>query len=370
MDKNFFANCNMTANYAMVFGLLLLPFKWLIKMFNTPLDDFTKQRITYVVGVFQMVFTPFILFYNMTLAKYIHVFKFLVLMPIRFLEFKKRKWHYFMMEFCYYASVLINLFILQESLLDGIANHYFITVYAFASGPMIWTIYLNNDKLFLHSQSHLTTTYIHMTPAVMVWALRWHNNGVDFKELYPIDMSFKGICSGYVEMLKLTVPVYTVWAVVYYFYMFIFRWDRINKKNNMTMYRQFAENDKNKFGNIATKIKSSYVKGLLYMLTHMLSALVTTFIAIIMFNNYYLNTGFIIFTFLITNWFGSYKLIKAIMFYEENREKIKKNFEVQTVTSDVLGNGNVYDSEDSIRDCDDTSNSMDRDYGENHIKSD
>jgi hypothetical protein len=344
-DNDNFTPCCTTEDPVGVFEMLLFPFKWMTNIFNTKLDDFMKLRITYVIGAFQLVFTPFILFYNMTLAKYIHVFKFLVLMPMRFLDFKKRKWHYYMMEFCYYASVLLNLFIIQELLLGGIVNQYFITVYAFASGPLIWTIYLNNDKLFLHSQSHLTTTYIHMTPAMMVWGLRWHNNGIDFKELYPIDMSINGIYSSYIKMLNLTVPVYMIWAVVYYFYMFVFRWERINKKDNMTMYRQFAENKKMNFGKVATKMKSRYTKGILYIMTHIISTLITTFIAMIMFNNYYINTGFIIFTFIVTNWFGSYKLIKAIMFYETNQKKLKQlnkdlsdNYDTQDHIENIMNN--------------------------------
>jgi hypothetical protein len=347
-DKTPFTACCATIHPIGVYGQLLLLFKRIIKIFNTGLDNFTKKRIAYVVGAFQLVFTPFILFYNMTLAKYIHISKFFVLIPLRFLDFKKRKWHYYMMEFCYYAGVLLNLFILQERLWGGILNHYFITVYAFASGPLIWAIYLNRDKLFLHSQSHLTTTYIHMTPAMMVWGLRWHNNGVDFKEFYPINMSLSGVWSSYVEMLNLTIPIYMVWAVGYYFYMFIFRWEINKRKDNMTMYRQFTENDKNQFGKVANKMKSRYTKGLLYILTHILSTLITTFIAMIMFNNYYLNTSFIIFTFLVTNWYGSYKLIKAIMFYEENQKKLKLVLEKKPDVFTVSDDSNIDNREDLL----------------------
>jgi hypothetical protein len=302
-----------------IYNLMISSFKFI----NGYFDDFTKLRIMYVMGAFQLVFTPFILFYNMPIAKIMHIIKFIFLMPLRFRTFKKMKWHYFMLEFCYYAGLLLNLFILQEWFMDGYFDKYFITVYTFATGPLMFAIYLNRDKLFLHSQSHLTSTYIHMTPALMVWGLRWHNTGTDFTEMYPVDFTIMGIMSYYCYMMKLTVPVYMVWAVGYYWYMFIYKWNDIYEKDNQTMYRQFAENDKNDLSKIEKKLKTPYTKGLLYIGIHALSAMITSFMAILMFNSYYLNMIGIITSFLSINWFGSYKMIKAIMMYEESR-KIKK----------------------------------------------
>lgn len=288
------------------------------------ISDFTKMRLMYILGAFQLVFTPFILFYNMTLAKYLHIAKFIILMPLRFNSFKKIKWHYFMMEFCYYAGLLLNLFIIQERFMGGIYNHYFVTVYTFASGPLLFAIFLNRDKLFLHSQSHLTSTYIHMTPALMVWGLRWHNNGQDFQELFPIDFTIEHVVNSYLEMMKITIPIYLVWAIAYYLYMFVFAWDRIYERDNQTMYRQFAENDKLPIKKYADKIESPYIKGLMYLLTHFTSLSITSFLAIIMFNNYYVNTTVIVMAFLAINWFGSYKLVKAIQHYDEWRKQEKE----------------------------------------------
>lgn len=302
-------------------------FNGIERFMNKHIDEFTKLRIMYVLGAFQLVFTPFILMYNMRIAKVIHIVKFLFLMPLRFRTFKKMKWHYYMTEFCYYAGLLLNLFILQEWFMDGYFNEYFISVYAFATGPLMFAIYLNRDKLFLHSQSHLTSTYIHMTPALMVWGLRWHNNKTDFTEKFPVDFSVMGVLSYYGYMLRLTVPIYMVWAVAYYWYMFVHKWDDIYKKDNQTMYRQFAENEKNDLSKIEKKLKSPYTKGLLYVGVHACSALITSFLAMLMFNSYYLNIIGIITSFLSINWFGSYKLIKAIMMYEASRKEKKKEEE-------------------------------------------
>lgn len=320
---------------------LLFVYNWL----NNYLTDFTKHRIMYVIGAFQLVFTPFILFYNMTLAKYIHICKYFILMPLRFKTFKDKKWHYYMLEFCYYAGFLLNLFIIQERFLNGIYNHYFISVYTFASGPLMFAIYLNKDKLFLHSLSNLTTTYIHMTPALMVWGLRWHNKGQDFQELYPIDFSYQHIIQSYIDMLKITMPLYLLWAVSYYICMFVLAWDRIYEKDNMTMYRQFAEKESTEISKYVKTIESQYVKGLLYLGTHLISFLITSFIAIIMFNDYYVNTIMVILAFISINWFGSYKLMKAVMFYENHRKMEKQliidksNNESKNETKDKSING-------------------------------
>lgn len=298
---------------------------FLYKYVNNGLDDFTKLRLMHVVGNVDLVVTVFLLFYNMTWAKHFHIFKFIILIPLRFLTFKRKKWHYYMLEFCYYAGLLLNLFILQEEYLGGIFNKYFITVYVFASGPLLFAIYLNRDKLFLHSLSHLTTNYIHMTPALMVWALRWHNDRSDFIAQYPPYSSIADILKCYfVDYLPNALPIYIVWAVSYYLYMFVFKWNRIYEKDNLTMYRQFMENDKLKVSKIDKKLKSPYMKGIFYIGTHALSALITSFVGVIMFNIYSLNMIVICVTFIAISWFGSFKMMKAICMYEEHRRKEKE----------------------------------------------
>lgn len=317
---------NSLISLTMFIGSVLVSiFQFLYSYVNDSLDDFTRLRLMHVIGNVDLVTTVFLLFYNMTWAKHFHILKFVILMPLRFLTFKKKRWHYYMLEFCYYAGLLLNMFILQEEYLGGIFNKYFITVYTFASGPLLFAIYLNRDKLFLHSLSHLTTNYIHMTPALMAWALRWHNDRFDFTLQYPPDPSILGILRCYfIDYLPNAIPIYIVWAVSYYFYMFVFKWNRIYEKDNLTMYRQFAENEKLKVSKIDKKLKSPYMKGAFYVGSHALSALITSFIGIVMFNNYVLNMLIVCVTFVSISWFGSYKMMKAICMYEEHRQKEKE----------------------------------------------
>lgn len=292
---------------------------------NSLFSDFTKMRIMYVLGTFQLVFTPFVLAYNINMAKYLHVLKFIILIPLRFLDFKQRKWHYYMVEFCYYSGLLLNLFIIQERLLNGQFDKYFITIYTFATGPVQFAIYPNNDRLFLHSLSHLTTTYIHVSPALMVWGLRWHNTSDNLNKLYPVDFTVNGVINSYIDMLKITVPIYMIWAIVYYIYMFILSWDRNYKKDNKTLYRQITETKASPFKKVhETYHQNQYFVGCLYIGGHILWSLVTGFLAMMMFNNYYLNTLMVIISFWTINWKGSYKLINAIMYYEEHRKSDNK----------------------------------------------
>jgi hypothetical protein len=290
------------------------------KMFN----KFTQDRLLYLVGVCQLVLTPFTVAYNITMAKYMHMIKFLIFMPMRFLAFKKRKWHYYMVEFCYYASLLLNLFILQERCFGGIFNKYFISIYGITTGPLLWATIFNNDKLFVHSQSHLTSTYIHLTPALMAWGLRWNNNNTEFLQLFPLDFSYYGIKNSYIELLYQFRYTYMPWFIVYYFYMFDYKWERIIEKDNKTMYRQFAENNKSLFGQLVNKIDNRYIAGLLYMIIHLTSALITALFAIVQFHNIYINTTCVIIAFLITNWAGSYKIITALHLYEKCKTKQKE----------------------------------------------
>lgn len=278
-----------------------------------------------------LVSTPFIVGYNIEVAKLLHLLKFLILMPIRYKFFVSRGWQYYMCEFCYYASVLFNLFLVQEKFLGGIWNNYFLSIYTVATGPLLVAIMLNRDKLFIHSHSHLTTAYIHLTPALLAWGMRWHNVGQDYQQMYPPDFSVSSILRTYWAVLVQFKWLYLFWLASYYASFFIIWWTYLKEGNFRTVFFDFANNDKLWISRRVASL-SPMLKGAVYILGHVINFIVTSLFGVICFHNFWINTVAIIMGFLITNWFASYKVIKALNVYDEVRYQQKTESKTQTKT--------------------------------------
>lgn len=300
------------------------------------ISDFTLTRLQYVFGSLQMVITPFLVAYNVNLAKIDHLVKFMFLMPFRFRQFRKINWEYYMLEFCYWASLVFNLFLVQNMFLDGYFDDYFPAIYSFATGPILFAIFLNRDKLFIHSQSHLITTYIHLTPALMAWGLRWNNNDIDFANKFPVNFSLPGVRDTYLSLWSKYLVIYFPWMICYYFIVFVWKWDHILKNGKKNVFHDLSGNNKFILSPLANKVKSKYTKGLLYCFFHLFNLSITSFLSTLAFHNYYINTAFVVGGFVATTWFASYKYIKSIQEYDARKKAIpvllaakKKHFEAK-----------------------------------------
>ena len=94
------------------------------------------------------------------------------LITARYFLYRRQKEHFFLLDFCYYAQLLLLLLLWHY----GPYAHrpLFVLVYALCSGPLAGGIYMWNNALVLHDIDRFTSTFIHLVPPVTCYALRWH----------------------------------------------------------------------------------------------------------------------------------------------------------------------------------------------------
>jgi hypothetical protein len=289
-----------------------------------------EARLQYIIGLMQLIITAFMVAYSIRGAKLLHLAKFIIFVPMRYIQYKQRGWHYYLTEFCYYASLMFNLFLLQDLLFDGILNHYFISVYCMTSGPILFAIFLNGEKLYLHSHSHLASLYLHLTPALMTWMMRWHNNTTDFVALYPPHFDMKSILETCSIFVSQCLYIYIPWSLLYFVYMFIIKRKKIYDTNKLTMFRQYVEGNNNSLGKKINKLDNYLLKAIIYMMIHFTSNILLATLAVLLFHSFYLNTFVIISAFIFSSWKGSYKLM-SLLVESETKNKITKSHSASNI---------------------------------------
>jgi hypothetical protein len=168
----------------------------------------SKGKLGFLIGVFGCMFTPYVMagfpewfgvFYTMAT---------IFLVCVRLVRYKKRNWHYFLLDFCYYANgaVMVYYWFMPDNAL------LFMVCYAMSTGPVAMAIIVWKLPLIFHSIDKVTGVFIHIFPALLMYILRWKSH------VYPNHK----ICDdeecylGYFDSLWYPVIFYIIWQFFYY----------------------------------------------------------------------------------------------------------------------------------------------------------
>jgi len=94
----------------------------------------------------------------------------LVLLTYRYVDYKSQKYHLFLLDFCYFVQVLliVNICFFYNS--QTLTN----VVFAYANGPLAFAIITWRNSLVFHDIDKITSTFIHIFPPLVSFAMRWH----------------------------------------------------------------------------------------------------------------------------------------------------------------------------------------------------
>jgi hypothetical protein len=145
------------------------------KFKETPVVQ-TIDKIAFMGGIALIMATEYIF---LTKPQWMPVFYATLLFPLlvfRFFMYHKLKWHYFMLDYCYYAQIvtLFSLFIFPKS--PGL----FKLMFCLNNGPLAVAVVAWHNSLVFHDIDKITSLYIHFSPPLVSFVVRW----------YPTDPSF------------------------------------------------------------------------------------------------------------------------------------------------------------------------------------
>jgi len=145
-------------------------------------QEFGMMETAHTIGVLNLAISVIAAVRFPQVFWIVHLVKACIFLPWRYVRFSQRGWELYLLDFCYvntYYTVLCCI-VTFLSAFCGIPNllhnygHAAIRVgFAFANGALLLAIPLFNNKLVFHDIDNTTSMYIHLSPAVMLWTLRW-----------------------------------------------------------------------------------------------------------------------------------------------------------------------------------------------------
>lgn len=123
-------------------------------------------------------------------------------------DHRGKKYHYFLFDFCYYANIFVLLYIhffpksetmfiicfafctgssssSSSSLLGPQPVHHL--TLSLPSGPLAWSVLAWRNSLVFHSLDKTTSLFIHLTPNILLYALRWLDEDPDRFDSLELD---------------------------------------------------------------------------------------------------------------------------------------------------------------------------------------
>jgi len=185
-----------------------------------------RDKLSFIVGAGNIIFTSYIMgrFPHHFASWY--TFKAFALVLLRWVYYYRQKWHYFLFGFCYFA----NVFLLVYLHLYPHSPMLFRICFAFSTGPLAWAIVLWRNSMVFHELDKITSLFIHMSPCLLVYNLRWvYNQGYSICDTPSCSASFY-------DMTIIPIIPYLIWQILY-----IIRVNLVGKNDRMTSFRWLME---------------------------------------------------------------------------------------------------------------------------------
>ncbi|CAK9005186.1 Glycerophosphocholine acyltransferase 1 (GPCAT) [Durusdinium trenchii] len=132
-----------------------------------------RDKLTHWATVFSMVFMAYCVSSQdgRALAPYFYVISTPLLVIYRWFDYKAKKWHYFLFDFCYWFNLAVMIFVLTPLRENG---PMFTLLHGMALGPVAYTVYSIGNKLVFSSIDKITSIWIHVLPGWLLYVIRWH----------------------------------------------------------------------------------------------------------------------------------------------------------------------------------------------------
>ncbi|KAI0854367.1 hypothetical protein F5Y00DRAFT_256859 [Daldinia vernicosa] len=189
-----------------------------------------REKVSFIGGVMNIFISGYLLG---AYPEYFHIWytaQLVYYMPIRFYTYRRRGYHYFLADLCYFVNLLLflSLWVFPAS------KRLFIAAYCLAYGNNAVAIIMWRNSLVFHDFDKVTSLFIHIMPCVtlhcIVHLFTPEQQRERFPALWTIKNSPPGSPTAYGNLISMlawsTIP-YTVWQLCYYFFITVRRREKI-----------------------------------------------------------------------------------------------------------------------------------------------
>ncbi|KAI5067401.1 hypothetical protein GOP47_0017929 [Adiantum capillus-veneris] len=268
------------------------------------------NKVTYCLGVLSFGLFCYLLGSSPRHIPRLYCLFFIFVVPLRWMYYRIKKWHYYLLDFCYYANAI---FVSMLLFFPG-NSELFMLCFSFSEGPLAWALIVWRCSLVFNSIDKIISVLIHLLPGTVFFILRWwENNSFSAPDAVEENGQFCGwpvVNSSPTQWMWLFfVPlmVYCIWQGLYFLVVEGLRRQRILQDPEiMTSYRELkrkAERAKNIWWRLSGLLGDEN-RVYMYAILQAAFTVATLAFTVPMFRSYRLHIGFEVFKLAATVWNG------------------------------------------------------------------
>ncbi|XP_021275922.1 uncharacterized membrane protein C776.05 [Herrania umbratica] len=202
------------------------------------------NKVTHLLGVLGFGGFCFLLGARPQDIPYVYCVFYVTFVPLRWIYYRFKKWHYYLLDFCYYANTIF----LVDLLLYPRNERFFMVCFSFAEGPLAWALIVWRCSLVFSSVDKIISVLIHLLPGIVFFTIRWWNPAT-FEAMHPEGTTHRASWP-YVEdksylwtwLFGVPLVAYTLWQVLYFLIVNVLRRQRLLRDPEvMTSYRELSK---------------------------------------------------------------------------------------------------------------------------------
>ncbi|KIJ56583.1 hypothetical protein M422DRAFT_22738 [Sphaerobolus stellatus SS14] len=226
----------------------------------------TREKISFFLGVMSVAISTLML--GMA-PEYVHIFYTigaLSLLPIRAYSYKKKAWHYFLFDLCYFINIvcLAYIWLLPSS------TAMFISSYVLAHGSLASAVITWRNSLVFHDADKVTSLFIHLYPPFTFTIIRHFYP--DSHTRFPAVANVPHLNA--VKALLLSGLIYLVWQGLYWKFVLIDRRQKIESGLRTTSFSFLLNDKRGVIGRMLSSVKPQH-REISFMTGQLVYALIT-----------------------------------------------------------------------------------------------
>lgn len=264
-----------------------------------------------------------------------HVFKNIIYILMKYSANKKKKWQYFLIDFCYtvnYWSFLYFVVCVLKArfplfaplhFLDSLGPMLFRIAFSWSTGVLATSIAVFSNAMVFHSPEHMSILAVHIGPPLAVWGMRWYST--ELQQAWP-DTFHTGCLAqnceaSAMDLIYLPMLAYFVmWTVPYSLLLFVWHEKRIKEDNYVTMFSYYEKSI------FPSSWRNERLKQFIYMGIHGTLCSASFVYARYLWSNFWLHTLYLLVLLHVSIYNGATYYFRVCM----NPEKLLKSLEKES----------------------------------------
>ncbi|XP_061349019.1 glycerophosphocholine acyltransferase 1-like [Gastrolobium bilobum] len=201
------------------------------------------NKVTHLLGVLGFGGFCFLLGARPQDIPLVYCVFYVVFVPLRWIYYRSKKWHYYLLDFCYYANTIFLVYLLFYPKNEKL----FLVCFSLAEGPLAWALIVWRCSLVFSSVDKIVSVLIHLLPGLVFFTIRWWNPAT-LEAMRPEGSAGRATwdveVKSYLWTWLFLVPfvVYTLWQVLYFLIVNVLRRQRLLRDPEvMTSYRELSK---------------------------------------------------------------------------------------------------------------------------------